>query len=836
MKSAPSRLGLLSVVLVLFLGGSVLFVRTSGRDTPWLGGPGPASWIVYPSPGSPGPRPVVELESVFLRAFDLDTAPEHAELGVRGFRKGVVWVNGQPVANLSGGDWKTIQRVDVSRFLRPGVNQLVARVVNDRGPPSLWLSLTVPGGQVVSDEQWEVSWAGATPRRAGLASEPVRGRRHDVHRRLPSPWEGLWMHWGMIGVLAALGGASAHVISRLGKPSVSSTPRSSQSRWPLPLTLVGCGILWITLLLHNNPLLPVSTGFDAVHHLDYVQWILDKGTIPLATDGWQMFQPPLYYLALALPFAASGASTGAAHASTIVRMTGLATGLAHLLLVAACMRLIFPGRVRAQVLGVFVGAFLPCMLYMHHFPANELLAAALSTGALLVGLTISRGSEGRPSWALLGFLLGLALLTKVSTIIMLVAILGVLSLQAVFGDRAILRRRLLGLTIAATAFFVTCGWNYFRVWLRLGRPFVGGWEAERGMGWWQDPGFRTLADFLRFGRALTEPAFAGNNGFWDGWYVTLWGDGLLSGLGFVDLTLPWASPSLMAAACLLALVPSTALLVGACTELLDWVRRPSAVSGMLLLLAFLTLLAIGLMCIEVPSVVADKATYGLMALVPLAAFCATALDNVMSRGPLLRTIATALLVSWAGTSYATYWIVGGSPDGRMQAVPPIVRSGEWLKAMRMLHDIASGSPDHWPSHIMLADLMLDLEAPEKEVERMLDARPSWPDVAGHHLVLSRLADREGALDRALVEARLAVRLAPEDPGSLRQLALLLAKAGEAGESIRVWRDVLALDAHDVVAHRQLALLLAQTGDVAGSDVHRSHSARLGRAISVLPDR
>jgi tetratricopeptide (TPR) repeat protein len=257
---------------------------------------------------------------------------------------------------------------------------------------------------------------------------------------------------------------------------------------------------------------------------------------------------------------------------------------------------------------------------------------------------------------------------------------------------------------------------------------------------------------------------------------------------------------------------------------------------MLLLLAFLTMLAIAVLSIEVPSVVADKASYGLMALVPLAGFCASALDWVMSRGLVLRIIASAGFVSWAGASYATFWIAGGSPDGRMQAVPAIARSGEWLPAMRLLQDIAARHPDHWPSRLMLAEIMLDLEAPVGEVERVLYPRSSWPDVSSLHLVLSRMAEREGDLGRSIAEARKAAQLALEDPRPLRRLATLLAKAGESSEAMRTWREVLALDAHGVIAHRQLSALLAASGDFAGAEVHRLHSIRLGRAISALPDR
>lgn len=814
----------------------LVLAMAGGRDAAWLGRQGPAEWIVYPSPGDPGPRPAVELDAAFRRTFDLDQVPARAELGVRGFRKVAVWVNGQLAARATDGHWKEIQRSDVAHLLRSGRNEIAAHVLNGRGPPALWLSLQLGGTPVLSDERWDVSWAGATVRKAALATDPVRGRRHDIHGRLVSPWEGLVQHRWAIALLATISGAFALVVSRIGARPGGPGARLSSSPWPLRLAVAACGTLWIALFVHNSPLLPIATGFDSVHHLDYVQWILDRRSIPLATDGWQMFQPPLYYLVLAAAFAVGGVSAAAESAAAVVRALGLATGIAHLILVAACMRTLLPGRARAQVIGLCAGAFLPCMLYMHHFPANEPLTAALSTGALLTGLVLSRGPGRWRTWALLGFVLGLALLTKVSAVIVCIAVLGALSAQAVLGERTDRRARVLGLSVSVGVLVVTCGWYFLWVWSRLGRPFVGGWEAERGMGWWQDPGYRTAADFLRFGRALTSSAFAGNGGFWDGWYSTLWGDGLLSALGHVDLILPWVSPSRMGAGYLLALVPSVALLAGAIAELVGWVRRPAVASGMILLLASLTILAIGVLCMEVPSVVADKASYGLLALVPLAALCASAMDRVMSRSTWLRILAVSGLATWAGMSYMAHWIDGASADAQMRTVVPVVAKGDWLPAMRRLHDIATRNPDHGPSHLMLAGLMLDLDAPGPEIVRELDARDSWPDVASHRLVLSRLAAREGQWDRALAEARQAVGLAPEDPRALRQYATILSSSGHTDRAIEAWRDVLAVDAHGVIAHRQLATLLARKGDPAGAALHRERATLLGKAISALPDR
>jgi hypothetical protein len=118
---------------------------------------------------------------------------------------------------------------------------------------------------------------------------------------------------------------------------------------------------------------------------------------------------------------------------------------------------------------------------------------------------------------------------------------------------------------------VMCAWYFGRVWLRFGTPFVGGWDPHRGFAWWTDPGYRTLGDFLRFGRALTRPLYAGFNGFWDGLYATLWGDGLLAGRGEVHLIPHWWSISLMSAGILLALLPCLAVLAGWGATLGAWV-------------------------------------------------------------------------------------------------------------------------------------------------------------------------------------------------------------------------------------------------------------------------
>jgi hypothetical protein len=85
---------------------------------------------------------------------------------------------------------------------------------------------------------------------------------------------------------------------------------------------------------------------------------------------------------------------------------------------------------------------------------------------------------------------------------------------------------------------VVCGWHYARVWAHYGSPFLGGWEPHRGISWWQDPGYRTSAFYLKFGEALCHPWFRALQSFGDAIYATLWGDGQFGGGGVESTRCP----------------------------------------------------------------------------------------------------------------------------------------------------------------------------------------------------------------------------------------------------------------------------------------------------------
>ena len=218
-----------------------------------------------------------------------------------------------------------------------------------------------------------------------------------------------------------------------------------------------------------------------------------------------------------------------------------------------------------------------------------MLAAALATATLYLCLRLLKNETPRASqFAWLGLALGATMLTKATSVLLLPIVIAAIAGKLAYTRAPIaISLRNLGLLLAIC--FAVCGWHYAHIWLRFGTPLVGNWDVISGFPWWQDPGYRTAADYLRFGRSLLTPLFSGFAGFGDGIYSTLWGDGLCGGAASVNVA--W-NQQLMAAGYLWALVPTALILVGAGVAIARFIRKPS--SELFLLLGFCTVIALGL--------------------------------------------------------------------------------------------------------------------------------------------------------------------------------------------------------------------------------------------------
>ena len=215
---------------------------------------------------------------------------------------------------------------------------------------------------------------------------------------------------------------------------------------------------------------------------------------------------------------------------TLLRDLGCLIGAANLALTYIGLRLIFPGETKKPLAGLALGAFLPAQLYLLYYPTNETLAAMFATGALVIALHLLRAPKAKWEWhAALGVTLGLALASKASALLVLVAVLGALAARLIMRGE---RRPSAWLDVIGAPLLICVtlsGWHYWKLWRDFGNPLIGNWNPKVAGGWWQAKGYLTPGYFLGFGQALTHPFLSGMHSFWDGFYTTLWGDGLCGG-------------------------------------------------------------------------------------------------------------------------------------------------------------------------------------------------------------------------------------------------------------------------------------------------------------------
>src|SRR5258708_40283727 len=71
---------------------------------------------------------------------------------------------------------------------------------------------------------------------------------------------------------------------------------SASKRLTLAISLIGLCVLQI----HNAVVFPLKRGLDATAHIEYIHFLQTYHRVPLANEGWELYQPPLYYFLASL--------------------------------------------------------------------------------------------------------------------------------------------------------------------------------------------------------------------------------------------------------------------------------------------------------------------------------------------------------------------------------------------------------------------------------------------------------------------------------------------------------------------------------------------------------
>lgn len=790
-----------AILTVVLTGLAMVLLAWVVRTDPainYLPGYRDADWIVFPTAVDARAHWYASLDATFRREFTLPHKPAAARLRLRAMRRAEVKVNGVSIEIPRDGNWKHVSEVSIAEQLHEGANVVKARVFNHNGPPALWLVLRTDQLQVRTDEKWETSFAGSSWRNAALASaaktpgggNPIAGgeRTFDAAKKI-------WPLWILL-----IGIACAAVILWRARLKQFTSPSLEQ------VAVLLVSVVWLFLFWNNTRLLPFHAGFDSKEHLKYIDYIQQHWSLPSPNEGWEMYQPPLYYFIAASILSLCKLSINDPGSVAILRALNAFCGIAQCVLAFLSLRILLPAR--TALVGLLLAAFLPMHLYLAHYVTNELLTATLATLTVYLCLRLLKNETPRAAeFVFVGLALGATMLTK-ATGILLLPIVFVTICARLSHARPPFAIWLRSLSLLIATCLAVCGWYYARIWLKFGTPLLGNWDVISGFTWWQDPGYHTAADYLRFGRSLITPLFSGLAGFGDGLYSTLWGDGLSAGASSVSV--PW-NLSPMTAGYLWALLPAVLILVGAGVAAVRFLRKPSAELFLFLGLSVVIALGLSFMTLKIPSYAQAKAFYGLSSLTSLCFFGALGWEAVTNNRTALRLIAGALLLVWAMNSLATFWITP-SVSQRLYVVKVLGREGKIERAAAEAAKAVEADPSNASAHgyraLSLSELGDDAEA-VKEGERAIELAPMDSEA---HLNLAIAATRPDK-ERAIAEARRAIELGPENFSAYQLLMKCLLESGRYDEAVAFGPEWLAVSPFNVAAHSSLAVAMARTGNL-----------------------
>jgi len=568
--------------------------------------------------------------------FDVSEPARSAPLTIRTTGPALVRLDGEPIAELPDpGDWNEPHTVELARALAAGEHELEIEITH-AGANALVASLEP--SSLETGTHWLTRGRDGVWRNAALAARPTPAVLASEMRRFERP-AAIW--------LAAAAGFALGFAGLLKRRARALRCSPSQLRF----LLLG---LWSLVAVNDFAKLPLAMGMDVEGHLDYVKFIVDRGALPLATDGWEMFQAPLYYLLCAGIAALSGQWNG-----LVIRMFWLisvACALAQIEIAHRLGRRVFPDREDLQKVAIAVSGLLPMGFAVSQGVGNEPLHGALAALTLLFA---ARAVEHEGPISLrdslgLGVLWGLALLAKVTAVLLAAPLLYAFwcRLRRPRSDRG---REWTSAALAGAACAAVAGWYYLRNWIALGTPTTVGASHTGGALWWQEPGYRLFGQLYRFGSGLVRPFDAAGHGFWDNYYSSLWADGAMGSMIEFDVIPPW-NYAPMLASLWVAIVPSVLIATGFARALVaNRDRRGELVQIAAIALATGITAAL-LLYARLPVYSQGKATYTL-GLTPIFGVLAATGCGWIGRSEAARTALYAVLFGWAALVLCSYFVI-----------------------------------------------------------------------------------------------------------------------------------------------------------------------------------
>jgi len=596
-------------------------------------------------------------------------------------------------------------------------------------------------------------------------------------------------------------------------PEVAPGSSWLRGAWLAAITLaVGSRVLNVMLL--NGP-----DGYDAWGHFSYVLYLDLYHAVPRADQGWSYFHPPLHY-AIGWLLALTG------NAEILVRGLAAVASAASLGIAGIAARVVaagLPGRPVLPLLAFVAVAFWPPQLYSSPMPGNELTAAFFGSAAMAVFLLATqsrRPSIGLPLAA--GGLAGMALLSKFSALVPLLAMVTTLAVRWVTGRTSGSRFARSFVLVLVPALLLSAPY-YARNIIDFGNPFelsLGRVSLEAR----QEPGERQLHDFVSFPPQLfIDPRPREDHllhSVWGSLYVRMWAEKL-------------PDPAMRSALVFAGLAPTGLALLGFGLALLAMARRrDEPADTLMLLLACGSLAAFAFFAWRVPIFSALKASYLMNASIAYGYFVVRGWNALPGRAAPRAAAAIICVAALLATSAYTRGLMAPrrgdaaamatlhSYFGEHDAARALYRAE--IERLEQPEASQFGRWFGWPIsyRIGLAGLELEAAQPERALEWFVDAlqrpRPDTPLLASRDQHLSSASVAAALTGRPdLAREFLAEALAEaESAEALANRGALRASQGNFENARKDLLRAVELNPDLTPAWRSLALVGQRLGDEA----------------------
>ena len=426
----------------------------------------------------------------------------------------------------------------------------------------------------------------------------------------------------------------------------------------------------IAILMRINNAIRYRTGngFDAVENVQYIELLMRSWALPSPDAAWATAHPPLFYYLSAGLWHLLAQLGGQGDFLVVLPLLISLVGLVPVAVAIGWAGRVAPGDTPRAILAAVLILFLPVHIYMAPMIGEELLATAWIALALWsafprpVGETLGDSrSPGTLQAFQVGCLLGLALLTKMTAVLVVGAIVCAWLIGAGRSGRWLSVLRSCGVLIG-TALAVG-GWYYIYTLWTYGYLYPQDLAVHQKI-FEMPPGHRGWLDYVRFPLAtFTDPQLLNSqllHSVWGGTYDTVYFDGHRHFLGRSQ-----AVTRVGTVLTLLALLPTAAFGAGLARGVRRALREPGGWDTLLLLTTLFLLLGYVLFTWNNPWYVTIKGSYLLGLSVPFALYASECLIDWARRGRIGAWLVCGLLLFWMIGVAVTFTIgpVFDKPDG-----------------------------------------------------------------------------------------------------------------------------------------------------------------------------